>query len=71
VAIGHSRFRPQHRELEVQEASDALAAYERRSRWLARSCAGPRRLVGWRYDGSDDARLRLVSELPALGLRPD
>lgn len=72
VAIGRDRFRPRHRTLTPQEASDALADYERRTRWLAPVI---RRvlswLVGWRYDGSEGARLRLVIQLPVVGFRPD
>lgn len=65
-----SRFL-QYRELAVQEASDALADYERRNRWLMPIVRWVlSRLVGWRYDGSVDARLRLVGELPVMGLRP-
>jgi deazaflavin-dependent oxidoreductase (nitroreductase family) len=71
VAIGGLRFRPRHRMLDAQEASAALAEYEDRNRRLApiiRRVLSS--LVGWRYDGSADARLRLVSELPVVGLRP-
>jgi deazaflavin-dependent oxidoreductase (nitroreductase family) len=72
VAIGHDRFRPRHRMLTPAEASEALADYERRYRVLAPIV---RRvlswLVGWCYDGSVDARLRLVTQLPVVGFRPD
>jgi deazaflavin-dependent oxidoreductase (nitroreductase family) len=72
VAIGRRRFHPRHRELGAQEASEALAAYERRNRWVTPVVRYVlSRLVGWRYDGSADARLKLVTELPVLGLRPD
>lgn len=27
------------------------------------------KLVGWRYDGSEDARRRLVEELPVIAFR--
>lgn len=71
VAIGRRRFRPLHRVLEQSEAVAALAGYERRNRWAAPMV---RRvlswLVGWGYDGSDDARLRLVRELPLVAFRP-
>ena len=71
VAIGRRRFRPRHRMLAPQEASEALADYERRNRWLAPVVRRVlSRLVGWRYDGSAGARLRLVSELPVVGFRP-
>jgi hypothetical protein len=57
--------------LAPEEASEALADYERRNRWLAPVVRWVlSRLVGWRYDGSAPARLRLVSELPVVGFRP-
>lgn len=72
IAIGHDRFRPCHRMLTPEQASNALAEYERRNRrlvpiirWLLS------RLVGWRYDGSAQSRLALVSALPVVGFRPD
>lgn len=71
VAIGRQRFRPAHRVLGEQEAVEALADYERRNRWVApvvhRVLSW---LVGWQYDGSDDARRRLAHELPLVALRP-
>lgn len=71
VAIGHSRFRPVHRTLDVEEAIAALTDYERRNRWatpvIRRTVSW---LVGWRYDGTDPARQRLVRELPIVAFRP-
>lgn len=72
VAIGRDRFRPRHRLLSPEEASELLAEYERRNRWLTPILRRVlSRLAGWRYDGSAEARLRLVSQLPLVGLRPD
>jgi hypothetical protein len=72
VAIGRDRFRPRHRLLSPEEASELLAGYERRNRWLTPILRRVlSRLAGWRYDGSAEARLRLVSQLPLVGLRPD
>jgi deazaflavin-dependent oxidoreductase (nitroreductase family) len=70
VAIGRERFVPIHRELPILEAEEVLAAYERGNRWIAPiiHCALSW-LVGWRYDGSQAARQRLVGELPLIGLR--
>ena len=71
VAIGCERFTPIYRELDPPEAADVLAAYEQRNRWIAPVV---RRvlswLVGWHYDGTPAGRLRLVSELPMVALRP-
>ena len=72
VAIGRQRFTPLHRMVPLEEASEALARYEERNRWLAPIVRWVlSRLVGWRYDGSRQARLRLVSELPVVAFRPD
>jgi deazaflavin-dependent oxidoreductase (nitroreductase family) len=71
VAVGRRRSRPAHRVLDQREAVVVLAAYERRNRWVSPVV---RRvlswLVGWRYDGSDDARQRLAQELPLVAFRP-
>lgn len=61
VAIARDRFVPVHRELGESDASAVLAEYERRNRDaapLVRLVLSP--LVGWRYDGSESMRLRLV-----------
>jgi hypothetical protein len=71
VAIGRERFAAGYRELAPAEAAAVLAEYERRNRYIA---AVVRRvlswLVGWTYDGTSDARARLVSELPMVALLP-
>jgi deazaflavin-dependent oxidoreductase (nitroreductase family) len=71
VAIGRRRFAPVHRVLDEAEAAAVLADYESRHRWatpvLRRVLSW---LVGWDYDGSDDARRRLMSEMPLVALRP-
>ncbi len=71
VAIGRRRFVPVHRVLDESEATATLADYERRNRWatpvVRRMLSW---LVGWDYDGSNDARRRLASELPLVAFRP-
>ena len=71
VVVGRDRFAPVHRELDEAEAIAVLADYERRNRWVAPVV---RRvlswLVGWDYNGSDDARRRLVRQLPGVAFRP-
>ncbi|MHB8294329.1 MAG: nitroreductase family deazaflavin-dependent oxidoreductase [Acidimicrobiales bacterium] len=70
VAVGHHRFKPVYRELDKEDAAAVLADYEQRNRWAApvvhRFLTW---LVGWPYDGSEDARLRLVRELPGVAFR--
>lgn len=71
VAIGRRRFHAVPRELTEPEAVAALADYEHRNRFVRpvvrRALTW---LVGWPYDGSDDARRRLVRQLPVIALRP-
>lgn len=71
IEVGRRRFAPAHRTLDEAEACAVLAGYERRNRLVAPVV---RRvltmLVGWRYDGSDIARRRLVGELPFVAFRP-
>lgn len=71
VAVGRRRFRPAYRTLAEDDAVAALADYEHSNRLAAPVV---RRvlswLVGWRYDGTDAARRRLVRELPVVAFRP-
>lgn len=71
VQVARLRFIPQVRPLDQEEAAAVLADYERRNRIAApvvRAVLG--RLVGFRYDGSDAARLRAVQALPLIAFRP-
>jgi deazaflavin-dependent oxidoreductase (nitroreductase family) len=71
VEIGREHFTPAHRVLEPEEAAGVLADYERRHRILAPIVlATLSRLLGWRYDGSEQARARLTGELPFIAFRP-
>lgn len=70
VAIGRRRFAARHRTLDEAEACDLLADYERRNRLVAPLLRVLSWLAGWRYDGGDEARRRLVRQLPLVGLRP-
>lgn len=59
------------RDLTELEAVAAVADYERRNRVAApiiRSVLS--KLVGWRYDGTDEARRRLVEERPLVMFTP-
>jgi deazaflavin-dependent oxidoreductase (nitroreductase family) len=72
VEIGRRHFRAVGRRLSEDEAVAVLAGYEHRNRHIApvvRALIG--RLVGWRYDGSDAQRLRVVRQLPLVSLRRD
>lgn len=67
IQIAARRFRPAVRELGAEEAMDVLAGYEQRSRLLIpviRFLLS--RLAGFHYDGSSDARRRLVEALPLV-----
>jgi deazaflavin-dependent oxidoreductase (nitroreductase family) len=71
VEIARTKFQPEVRPLEVDEAAAVLADYERRNRFAAPILrAALSRLAGFRYDGSEAGRRRLVETLPLVGLRP-
>lgn len=71
VRAGDDRFVPVHRVLDVAEAAEALAGYERRNRMITPVLrAILSRLAGFDYDGTPEARLRLVGELPIVAVRP-
>ena len=71
IRIGANHFAAVHRRLGQDEAVEVLADYERRNRLIAPII---RRvlswLLGWRYDGSEEHRRRLVAQLPAIAFRP-
>lgn len=61
IAIGHERFPPLWRQLEPTDAAAVLMNYEQRNKLLAPIVrATLSTLIGWRYDGSPEARDRLV-----------
>ena len=71
VVIGRRRLPVTHGVLDVEEASQVLADYERRNRWIGpivRTALGA--LVGWKYDGSENSRRSLVRQLPLVVFRP-
>jgi deazaflavin-dependent oxidoreductase (nitroreductase family) len=71
LATGRRRFTPAHRTLTEPEAVKVIADYEHRNRWvtpLLRPVLS--RLLGWRYDGGDTARRRMVGQLPIVAFRP-
>ena len=71
VQVARLRFVPAVRPLDVDEAVGVLADYERRNRLavpLVRAVLS--KLAGFRYEGSDAARRRLVDNLPLVAFRP-
>jgi deazaflavin-dependent oxidoreductase (nitroreductase family) len=71
VVVGRHRFTPHHRVLDEAEALGVIADYERGNHWilpLVRLLLN--KLIGWRYDGSQEARERLVRQLPVVAFRP-
>ncbi len=71
VLVGRHRFPPEYRVLPETEAVAAIADYERRNRWIRPVLVSLlTKLLGWRYDGSDTARHRLVRQLPIVALGP-
>ena len=72
IQIARQRFRPRARVLPVEEATAVLADYERRNRMLLPVIRVVlSRLAGFRYDGSDAGRRRLVQALPLVAFHPD
>lgn len=70
VVVGRHRFVPQYRALDEAEAVQVMADYEWRNRWIrpiVRFLLS--KLLGWRYDGSQEARERLVHQLPLVAFR--
>jgi deazaflavin-dependent oxidoreductase (nitroreductase family) len=71
LTVGRRTFPAEHRRLDVAEAIDVFADYERRNRAIrpvVRSALSW--LLGWRYDGSVEARRRMAEQLPMIALRP-
>lgn len=71
VWIGRDHYVPSYRILDGDEAVGLLTWYEGHSglpKSLVRSVLS--RLLGWRYDGSAEARRRAGEQLPLLGFRP-
>ncbi|HZD86493.1 MAG TPA: nitroreductase family deazaflavin-dependent oxidoreductase [Gaiellaceae bacterium] len=70
VRLARERFRPDVRVLEREEAAAIFADYERRNRFAAPVVrAVLSRLAGFPYDGSPEARRRVVERLPLVGFR--
>jgi deazaflavin-dependent oxidoreductase (nitroreductase family) len=71
MRIAGLRFEPLVRSLEPVEAVAAVADYERRNRLIRPIVRGVlSRLAGFHYDGSLEARDRLVEALPLLAFSP-
>ncbi|MGB7586712.1 MAG: nitroreductase family deazaflavin-dependent oxidoreductase [Terriglobales bacterium] len=71
VAVGSQHFLAWHRFLGEEEAIRVIEGYERRNRFMAPIIrAGFTWLLGWPYDGGENDRRRLVSQLPLLAFRP-
>lgn len=70
IRIAASRFRPEVRRLEAEEAVEVIADYERRNRLATPVIhAVLSRLVGFTYDGSPQARERVARSLPLVAFR--
>ena len=71
VRIGRDRYAPAWRRLGTDEAAAVIEQYERHSglpRALVWAALG--RMLGWRYDGTPEARRRAAEQMPLLGFRP-
>jgi deazaflavin-dependent oxidoreductase (nitroreductase family) len=71
VVTASQHFVAAHRFLDEQEALRVMTGYERCNWFIAPIIrAVLSRLLGWRYDGSEGARRRLVAQLPLIAFRP-
>ena len=71
VTVGSLHFAAAHRFLGQEEAASVIQAYEHRNRLIAPIVrAGFSWLLGWQYHGSENDRLRLVTQLPLIAFRP-
>ena len=71
VTLGRRTIDVNTRVLDDSEAMKLLADYERRNRWIkpvVRRVLS--RLVGFKYDGTDDSRISLVQRLPLVEFTP-
>ena len=71
VVIGSQRFIAAYRVLGHEEAMQAIAGYEQRNWFIApviRLVLS--HLLGWRYEGREGDRRRLVAGLPFIAFRP-
>lgn len=67
ISIGRDSFLASFRMVPVEEATRILADYERRNRLAAPLIRVVlSRLLGWRYDGSTEARRRAAEALPVV-----
>ncbi|HEX7662618.1 MAG TPA: nitroreductase family deazaflavin-dependent oxidoreductase [Pseudonocardiaceae bacterium] len=71
ITIGSSHFAATHTILDEDDAVEVLAEYEHRNWWMLPVIRPVlSKLVGWDYDGSDEARHLLVRELPIVAFHP-
>jgi hypothetical protein len=71
VQVAGLRFEPRVRSPEREEAASVVADYERRNRVASPIVpAVLSRLAGFRYDGSAEARYRLIEALPLMAFSP-
>jgi deazaflavin-dependent oxidoreductase (nitroreductase family) len=71
VVIDSQDFTAAHRVLGEEETVQVVRSYERRNRFIApviRLVLS--RLLGWRYNGSEGDRRRLVAQLTLVAFRP-
>jgi deazaflavin-dependent oxidoreductase (nitroreductase family) len=70
ITVGNRRFPASHRVVPRDEAVQVLADYEHRNRFVRPAInrmLGS--LAGWHYDGSIEARRRLVEQLPLVAFQ--
>ena len=70
VIIGSLHFTAEYRVLGEDEAVRVLAGYQHRNRLIAPIVRlGFSRILGWKFDGSEEHRRRLAAQLPFIAFR--
>jgi len=71
IKIARESFDATFRMVGPEEAIEVFEAYERRNRFVRPVVyAVLSRLLGWRYDGSEQARRKMADQLPMIAFRP-
>lgn len=71
IDVARESFDATFRLVGPEEAMEVFAAYERRNRFarpVVRAALGW--MLGWKYDGSEQARRQLTDQLPMIAFRP-
>jgi deazaflavin-dependent oxidoreductase (nitroreductase family) len=70
ITVGARHFPVTHRILGEEEAARVIESYEKRNRLIQPAVSWTlTRLLGWRYNGTEEDHKRLVHQLPLVAFR--